>query len=932
MSAILNEEHRIKAALACIPPTVDREQWFRIAASLKHELGGDGFEIFDAWSQGADSYSATAARDTWRSLKADGGITIGTLYALARKYGFDTKAAHAPVVDPSEIELRRAERAARTQREADKRLLGHSQAATHSLAVWSKAMPARDDHEYLMRKGLASIDTLREIEANVLKGLIGYAPKSSDEPLRGRILVAGIRIGETLKSLEFIDGAGRKSALAGGEKSGGYWIASAPGEDSPRILIAEGVATALSAHQCTGDPAVAALTCGNLTKAAQAMHEAYPNAQIVILGDLGNGANKATEAARTVGGRVVFPDFGAERRDDQTDFNDLHVEHGKVAVKHRIDEAAEPAADDRQPDGDKEPGSAPVFAFPSLEERPCWRIYQNWERLDGRKVKPGVYSHGVKHGRSDGEPELVDKWICSPLWVCAITRNREDGDYGRLLEILSPSGRLKKWSMPMSMLAGDGNDVRAVLLSEGVLLDLRNRGGVTDYIIGQHPNVTMRAASMTGWHDGAFVLPDLVIGANDIWFQASGRTASYASAGTFEGWQDLAALANGNPLLMFAMSAAFAGPLLHPLNIDGGGAHLFGDSSSGKTTALMASISVWGGPAFKRTWRATANGLEGAGGMHSDTLLALDEIGEIDPRNLYESAYALINGVGKTRANRTGEARQAARWRVFLMSTGELTVSARMGAGGIEAKAGQAIRILDVPVSGRHGVFDELHGRVSGGVLSDEVRNLAAKHYGHAGPRFVEKLIEKLAGGLRLPDSLDWIMKHFPDGSDQERRAARTFALCALAGELSASWGITPWEKESPLKAALHAFNLWRGQRASSAHGSEHASILRAVADFIDRHGDSRFSSIEGSADLVRDRAGYWKQHGEGRRYLFTSGGLREATKGYDFARSLKALDDAGVIVERDAGGGKRSKKTRIPGGEPIALYHIDRGALGEGL
>ncbi|QBQ96888.1 DUF927 domain-containing protein [Paraburkholderia pallida] len=560
--------------------------------------------------------------------------------------------------------------------------------------------------------------------------------------------------------------------------------------------------------------------------------------------------------------------------------------------------------------------------YPALDMRPCWRAYSDWQEIEGVTLKPGVYYHGMKLGKADEPPELLDKWICSPMWVTAVTRNREDGGYGRLLEMLSPStGRIKRWAMPMAMLAGDGNEVRAELLSEGVTFDLRNRGGITDYIINQHPKLTMRAASVTGWHDDAFVLPDGVIGADDIWFQASGRTASYAVAGTFEGWGTLAALAAGNPMLMFAMSAAFAGPLLHPLNIDGGGAHLFGDSSSGKTTALTASISAWGGTQFKRTWRATANGLEGAGAMHSDTLLALDEIGEIDPRSLYESAYALINGVGKTRANRSGEARQAARWRAFLLSTGELTVGARMAAGGIEAKAGQAVRILDVPVSGKHGIFDDLHGRASGGVLSDEVRNLAANHYGHAGPRFIKHLVAKLRGGLRLSDSLDWIIKRFPEGSDQERRAARTFALCALAGELSASWAVTPWEKDTPTAAALHAFNLWRGQRGASGSNSEHAAILRAVADFIDRHGDSRFSNIEGSADAVRDRAGYWKKDSERRLYLFTSGGLREATKGYDFHRALKAIDDAGAL----AGKSKKedAKPTNTPEGKK-RLYHID--------
>src|SRR5690606_19744583 len=91
-----------------------------------------------------------------------------------------------------------------------------------------------------------------------------------------------------------------------------------------------------------------------------------------------------------------------------------------------------------------------------------------------------------------------------------------------------------------------------------------------------------------------------------------------------------------------------------------------------------ASISVWGGPAFRRTWRVTSNGLEGAARMHTGTMLALDEVGECSPKDLYESAYALCNGHGKTRSNIRGEARQVARWRVFVLSTGEVTITSRM--------------------------------------------------------------------------------------------------------------------------------------------------------------------------------------------------------------------------------------------------------------
>ena len=87
---------------------------------------------------------------------------------------------------------------------------------------------------------------------------------------------------------------------------------------------------------------------------------------------------------------------------------------------------------------------------------------------------------------------------------------------------------------------------------------------------------------------------------------------------------------------------------------ESGGFHLVGNSSTGKTTLIEAACSVWGGPAFKRSWRATANGIEGAAALFNDCLLALDEISECDPREVGAIVYALGNGVGKQRASRTG--------------------------------------------------------------------------------------------------------------------------------------------------------------------------------------------------------------------------------------------------------------------------------------
>jgi putative DNA primase/helicase len=61
-----------------------------------------------------------------------------------------------------------------------------------------------------------------------------------------------------------------------------------------------------------------------------------------VCGDLGSGARHAHEAARAIGELAAFPDFGADRPDGATDFNDLHQHRGAEAVERALANAKAP--------------------------------------------------------------------------------------------------------------------------------------------------------------------------------------------------------------------------------------------------------------------------------------------------------------------------------------------------------------------------------------------------------------------------------------------------------------------------------------------------------------------------------------------------------------------------------------------------------------
>jgi putative DNA primase/helicase len=171
----------------------------------------------------------------------------------------------------------------------------------------------------------------------------------------------------------------------------------------------------------------------------------------------------------------------------------------------------------------------------------------------------------------------------------------------------------------------------------------------------------------------------------------------------------------------------------------------------------------------------------------------LDEIREINPHELYQVVDFLINGRGKGRANRLSEGVPLKRWRVALLSSGENSIQAHLAEVGISIKDGQVLRILDVPVSGEFGLFDDLHGAGSAAQFADALRRDANKHYGHAGVQFVKSIIGK--SGADLANRLGDILKQFGVTAAQELRGARTFALAALAGELAIEAGILPLGK-----------------------------------------------------------------------------------------------------------------------------------------
>jgi putative DNA primase/helicase len=169
------------AALSFVPAH-DRAIWVRMGMAMKAEFLDDGFEPWDAWSQGAQSYTAQAAKTVWRSIGAAGKIGIGSLFHEAAANGWrDHGQAQGPL-SAQELARRQGARDARAASllaEDARKQRGYRQAAIDAQRTIDNC--AMGTHFYLNAKGLSDVQALvsgsrlivpmRNLDTHALQGI-----------------------------------------------------------------------------------------------------------------------------------------------------------------------------------------------------------------------------------------------------------------------------------------------------------------------------------------------------------------------------------------------------------------------------------------------------------------------------------------------------------------------------------------------------------------------------------------------------------------------------------------------------------------------------------------------------------------------------------------------------------------------------------------
>ena len=593
---------------------------------------------------------------------------------------------------------------------------------------------------------------------------------------------------------------------------------------APRIIVAEGIETAFAIADAfskdtrAGNVVVAAAVSATGIEAFQP----WPATKRITVaadrdeGEKENGkpgSRRGEHAARKLGLRlherlkvdIALPGMSGET----VDYLDVYRHGGTDAVRLSIESArlfvpTRAELDEREEARGRTAEIAEVAkAFPLPELDTLQLLYQH---TDGGQVK--VHKLVSERNPATGRREQTAVPIATPLGVTVRLRQADQDDaYGLRIAVKDMNGHPRTVDIDRAQLARRGApDVTTALYSAGLRTEADGEAIVIQALKGADPKDETVILHRPGWQDVSglpdpiFLTPSGdVIGAFDGQSLELAMTSrmdpDISAAGGFEEWKTAISAALAAPNCehwTICIVAAFAASIASLAGLDTCGINLSGMSSGGKSTGQRLTASAWSTPDIRKpglcqSARTTTNAIEINAVRSTGTVFVLDELAHVNGKEVARMIYMIAGGVGKARMNSDATIRKCFTWSTFAVFSGENSLAEKITQDGGEWSAGMAVRIVDVDTTNVNRTVD---------AATLERINAIDRHYGHAGPTFVRKLVE--AGIHRQPTQLrDRILRAARQLAGETVdsaviRAAMPFAILFVAGELAKTFDVLP--------------------------------------------------------------------------------------------------------------------------------------------
>jgi hypothetical protein len=653
---------------------------------------------------------------------------------------------------------------------------------------------------------------------------------------------------------------------------------------APHIILAEGIETgaavalAFIAEVYAGEIAVAAAISATGIEA----FEPYPaTTHLTVAADRDEapksdgspGSRRGERAARTFGLKhyhrlniaIALPGASGE----STDWLGIHRRDGVEAVRIGLLNATpfEPSNEEIAGQQREQSRAAELRDIVKLYPLPHLRNTQ----LEYRFTDNGrIWVHKLIISRDQKEEQWIP--IASPFSVTARLRYCDQGDaYGLRALVEDMNGRPRAVDFDRAGLARmAASDIRSALYSAGLRIEGDGESIAVQCLKAADPVQEIIVIRRPGWHeipgcaDPIFVAPSGGVLGAGAGLDLELRTAvcmapDVAVAGTLEGWRGASGAAlsvPGCPHWTLGVLSGFAGPIVSLTGLDTCGINLSGLTSSGKSTAQRLAASEWSSPDIRRpglcqSARATDNAIEALAQRANGTVLSLDELGHVSGKAAAKMIYTIAGSIGKRRMSADAAVRDTYTWATFAILSGECSLEEKVRSDGGDWVAGMAVRIVDIDVTGVNRKVDPAALRTINGI---------EHHYGHAGPLFVQGLIEhglhQQAAALRERVLKTARTMVGGDADSATVRAATALALLLIAGELAKNFGLIPGA--TPVKdAVLWGWDRFR-QSSDAAALDPEAQVIARLSTWVAQRWDVTIKSVRAESGINNREAVAW--------------------------------------------------------------------------
>ncbi|MCW9733169.1 DUF927 domain-containing protein [Avibacterium sp. 20-15] len=528
--------------------------------------------------------------------------------------------------------------------------------------------------------------------------------------------------------------------------------------------------------------------------------------------------------------------------------------------------------------------------------------------------KTGLYRIIPKLDKDTGEIIERVQWLSDVVDVVGIGRS-ESESYLVLQWQLENSQEKVTEALPLGDI-GEREGWRT-LKNRGlkVTSNATLKNELADYLQTTGDRKLWTITNATGWQNGAYLLPNgEVIGEPDspvLFRSQSAGFAGYQVKGTLESWQnEIGQYAKGNASMMLGVACALSAPLIHLLEADSFGVHLFGGSTSGKTTTANIAASIYGHPEITRvSWNATALGLSNEAAARNDGFLVMDEIGQgANKKHAEQTAYTLFNGIGKVQGAKDGGNREVNRWRIMAFSTGEIDLEGYLSQAGIKTNAGQLVRLLNIPITSA----TQFHHFKDGKTHADHLNQASKKHYGAIGREWITWLISNQGDLVNIYQQIKnkWLARLPQDASPQVQRVASRFAVLETALTLSSH--LTLWTVVESAEALLHCFNEW--VNVYGLHSREEMQVIEQVNGWLLANAEGRFIHypLNVHQPTIHNIAGYrmtLTENNDIEHFYLYPMAFEEAINGNPKEQACQILLDKGILKKGNEKGYKYMTK-----------------------